>query len=43
MSSTVSFFMGFHVSGSDDKVRFNRVIKLNYVNQYDADLESKVF
>ena len=34
VSSTVSFFVGFHVDISDDKIRFKRVIISNHICQY---------
>ena len=37
---TVSFFIGFRVGSSDDKVRFDMVIRSNSVCQYATDLES---
>ena len=37
---TVSFFVSFRVSNSDDKVRYYRVIISNFVYQYAANLES---
>ena len=40
MSSIVSFFMGFHVINSDNKVRSDRAIKSNHICQYGAHLES---
>ena len=40
MSSTVNLFVGFRVDSSDDKVQSAKVIRSNYVYQYDIDLES---
>ena len=42
MSSTVSFFMSFRIDGSDDKVRFDRVIRSNLVRQYITDMKCYV-
>ena len=43
MSSTISFFVGFRVDSSSDKVRSDKVIKSNIVRQYTAHLESYIF
>ena len=40
VSSRVSFFVGFRVDSSDDRVRFDRVIRSNLVRQYAVNLES---
>ena len=39
VSSTVNFFMSFHIANSDDKVRSNRVIGSNHVRQYATNQE----
>ena len=38
VSSTISFFVGFHVTSSNVKVQSNRVIRSNNVRQYAIDL-----
>ena len=38
--STVSFFVGFRIDNSNDKVQSNRVIRSNPVRRYVVDLES---
>ena len=40
MLSTVSFFVGFLVGGSDYKVRSDRFIKSNLVHQFVINMES---
>ena len=40
VSLTVSFYVGFCVSNSDDKVKFDTVIISNPVHRYAANLES---
>ena len=40
VSLTISFFVGFRINSSDDKVRFDRVIILNHIHWYVVDLES---
>ena len=39
VSSMINFFASFHIGNSDDKVRFNRVIKSNFVRQYAPDMK----
>ena len=40
MLSIVSFFMGFCVGSSDDKVRSDKINRPNHVRQYVTDLKS---
>ena len=42
MSLTVSFFVGFYVDSSNDKIRFEIVIISNHVRQYVVDVESYI-
>ena len=39
MSLPVSFFVGFRIDCSNEKVCCDRVIRINLVYQYAADLE----
>ena len=43
MLSMVSFFVGVRVGSSDEKVRFNKVIRSNPIRQYAANMKSYVF
>ena len=40
---TINFYMSFHIASLNDKVRSERVIKLNLIYQYATNLESSVF
>ena len=40
MSWTISLFMDFHFDSSYGKIRFNKVIISNHINQYIAYMES---
>ena len=40
MSSTISFFVGFRVDSSDDKVQFDKVIRSNPIHHYVRYVES---
>ena len=39
MLLTVRFFVGFRVGSSDDKVRSDKVIRLNHIYQYAVHME----
>ena len=40
VSLTISFFVGFRINSSDDKVRSDRVIISNHIHRYVVDLKS---
>ena len=43
VSSTISLFMSFRIDDSEDKVRFDRVIRSNLVRQYITDIKCYIF
>ena len=40
VSSTISFFVSFHIGSLDDKVQSDRVVRLNPIHQYATNMKS---